>query len=120
MTQLKPTYTLTKSTIKCSFCGMTSSNINDVWTLYCSNCNQFHRVHGPFVVPIDRSPTEFDRIWSDSPDMGKDCKCSRCAEPILRGIPMRMFVKATNQEYRYHLECLGMKIPYDEDEDIDF
>lgn len=50
-----------------------------------------------------------DRIFTDSPDAGPECLCSRCGKPITEddGPPIRAWPENSNCEYRYHPVCLG-------------
>lgn len=115
---MNKTYKFTAGGIQCLFCDNISHNENDIRSLYCGYCKQFH---APLLLPIgiDHRPSGWDRVFNDSPDVGRpNCKCSHCAELIEKGVPVRFFLP-TNQEYRYHPECLGMETSND-DYDVDF
>ena len=66
-----------------------------------------------------------DTRFSDSPQLGPDCLCSRCGKPILAGVPLRMHPSdmtedpATQHEYRYHNVCQGLDPSFDENNDDD-
>lgn len=49
---------------------------------------------------------ETDILFTDSPDYGPDCLCSRCQKPILN-IPLRMWPNDGSGEYRFHFVCQG-------------
>ncbi len=65
-------------------------------------------------MEINILPT--DRIFSNSPDVGPNCTCSRCGKPILKGVPIRCWPDMnTKHEYRFHPQCLGLTVIEDDD-----
>lgn len=48
-----------------------------------------------------------DTMFASSEDVGPRCTCSRCALPIVRGVPIRAFDPSGDFEYRYHPACVG-------------
>jgi len=68
-----------------------------------------------FILPTDR-------MFIDSPDPGPHCICSRCGEPIIDDIPIRIVQRVLineafgnyqiywqyDYEYRFHAKCIGI------------
>jgi len=50
--------------------------------------------------------------FKDSPDVGPDCLCSKCLEPILEGVPIRFFDSETDSEARFHMSCYNSLVEY--------
>lgn len=50
-------------------------------------------------------PPHYLRWFSDSPDIGPDCACSYCEQPITIS-PVCRFFSSQNTELRFHLDCL--------------
>lgn len=73
---------------------------------------------------FDILPT--DKSFKTSPQEGKDCLCSRCLKPILKGPVIRAWPdnigedEKSNIEWRFHPECIGMTAFNSDDEDDDF
>lgn len=68
---------------------------------------------------IELLPT--DTPFHESLGIGPDCLCSRCSQPILNGVPIRMFnenPKPTGTEWRFHPECLNIKVPPDSEVEL--
>ncbi len=73
-------------------------------------------------MDIQLLPT--DKKFTDSPDIGKDCICSRCGKPIEKGMPLRLWPEdiknnpESNYEYRFHGSCVGIPdLDKEEDEE---
>jgi hypothetical protein len=55
-----------------------------------------------------------DAVFTDSPDEGPACTCSRCRRPVLSHV-IRLWEPgaAGRLERRYHPGCLGLPTPED-------
>lgn len=51
-----------------------------------------------------------DQAYTISVDVGPECICSRCNEPILAGLPIRFWDPSGRYEWRYHPACLDVKV----------
>lgn len=62
-----------------------------------------------------------DRRFTDSPEPGPDCWCSRCDQPIIKGLVFRFWPRERNgsivYEYRYHPACVGVQVLLEDDEE---
>jgi len=58
-----------------------------------------------FILPTDR-------MFIDSPDPGPHCICSRCGEPIIDDVPIRIVQRELiyDYEYRFHAKCIGITV----------
>lgn len=53
--------------------------------------------------------------FTDSPDVGPDCYCSKCGEPI-KIMAIRVFDDKSGKEARFHQDCFDIA---DFEEEID-
>lgn len=62
---------------------------------------------------VQSQVSESDVWFTDSPDAGENCPCSRCGKTIEeKDTPLRVF--DDGRERRYHPECLGIRVEQDE------
>lgn len=61
-------------------------------------------------------PKDSDTSFATSEDVGPRCLCSRCGQPITKGIPFRAWTES-GLEYRYHLKCVGFQETVDDKDD---